>query len=104
MAIGAIPTIPLYRVQSNPDARFQRFGLNDSQLFGKPMADFTVPAVRPAQVPRTQPRPEEAPVRSQPIVTAKPQESPATAVSYSSRSTSQPGTTAVPGAFVDTKA
>lgn len=104
MTLGAIPTIPLYRVQPNPDARFQRFGLNDAQLYGKPMAEFSAPAVRPAQAPRIPTRPEETPVRSQSIVIAKPLETPATAVNYSSRSTNQPGTAAQPGAFVDTKA
>jgi hypothetical protein len=39
MAIGTTPIIPLYRVQPDPNARFERFGLNDSQLFGKPLLE-----------------------------------------------------------------
>jgi hypothetical protein len=37
MAIGFSPIIPLDRVVPDPDARFQRFGVNDTQLFGKPL-------------------------------------------------------------------
>lgn len=37
MGIGQSPLIPLYRVQADPAARFQRFGANDSQLLGKPL-------------------------------------------------------------------
>jgi len=48
MAIGTTPIIPLYRVQPDPNARFQRFGVNDSQLFGKPLVE-TAPAARAAQ-------------------------------------------------------
>ena len=42
MAIGTTPIIPLYRVQPDPNARFQRFGVNDSQLFGKPLVETDV--------------------------------------------------------------
>ena len=37
MNLAGTPLIPLYQVQANPDARFQRFGRNDGQLFGKPI-------------------------------------------------------------------
>lgn len=37
MGIGETPLIPLYRVQTDPEARFQRFGVNNGQLFGKSM-------------------------------------------------------------------
>lgn len=44
MAVGMTPIIPLYRVQPDPDARFQRFGVNDSQFVGKPMVTFATEA------------------------------------------------------------
>ncbi len=37
MALGMTPLIPLNRVVPDPNARFERFGQNDAQLFGKPM-------------------------------------------------------------------
>ena len=37
MAIGFAPIIPLDRVVPDPNVRFQRFGVNDTQLFGKPL-------------------------------------------------------------------
>lgn len=37
MTLGTTPIIPLYQVQSDPQARFQRFGRNGEQLFGKPI-------------------------------------------------------------------
>ena len=52
MTVGLVPLIPLYRVQANPEARFQRFGINDSQLFGKPMVQVTAQEHQPAQPPR----------------------------------------------------
>jgi hypothetical protein len=100
MPIGALPTIPLYRVQPNPDARFQRFGLNDSQLYGKPMAEFSAPALRPAQVERTPARPEEPSVRTQSAATSNPGVEPASSQSLLNPSKGQTG----PGALVDTKA
>ena len=41
MAIGMTPLIPLDRVVPVPDPWLQRFGVNNSQLFGKPMVNFT---------------------------------------------------------------
>lgn len=52
MAVGMTPLIPLYRVQSDPDARFQRFGMNESQLIGKPMVNLG-PESLPSQPQRT---------------------------------------------------
>lgn len=52
MAIGTTPLIPLNRVLADPEARFLRFGVNDSQLFGKPLVSFP-----------TQPRPPEPPTK-----------------------------------------
>ena len=40
MAIGMTPLIPLDRVIADPAARFERFGINNNQLFGKPMVTF----------------------------------------------------------------
>lgn len=45
MGIGQAPLIPLYRFRADPEARFQRFGVNDSQLIGKPLLDLT--AIQP---------------------------------------------------------
>jgi hypothetical protein len=55
MAISSAPLIPLYRVQPLPDARLQRFGVNDSQLFGKPMIQIAAPESKPVQSPRVAP-------------------------------------------------
>jgi len=52
MTVGAVPLFPLYRVQPTPEARLQRFGVNDSQLFGKAMLRVTVPESQPAQAPQ----------------------------------------------------
>lgn len=53
MAVGMAALIPLYRVQPDPNARFQRFGVNDTQLFGKPMIDIGNQATAaPAPPPR----------------------------------------------------
>jgi hypothetical protein len=72
MAIGAIPLIPLHPTQLNPDARFQRFGLNDSQLQGKPLVDLVTPETPPSPQPRTVTRsatrptqPQEPPISKQ---------------------------------------
>jgi hypothetical protein len=51
MAIATAPISPLYRVQTDPAARFQRFGANDSQLFGKPL--LKAPEGRPSQTQAT---------------------------------------------------
>jgi len=54
MAVGFTPIIPMNPIQTNPDARFQRFGTNESQLFGKPMlAGFVAPKVQTSQVQLT---------------------------------------------------
>jgi hypothetical protein len=37
MAIGFAPIIPLDRVVPDPNARFQRFGVDETELFGKPL-------------------------------------------------------------------
>ena len=65
MTVGAVPSIPLYRVQPNPEARFQRFGINDSQLFGKPMVRAAAPESRPLQPPRGSPRIVASPLHTQ---------------------------------------
>lgn len=67
MAIGMSSLIPLYRVQPDPEARFQRFGVNDSQLFGKALVTFGSGA--PAAQPR---KTEDSP--SEESYSAKPQE------------------------------
>jgi hypothetical protein len=71
MAIGFTPIIPMNPVQPNPDARFQRFGTNESHLFGKPLlADFVAPKApnSPVQLPTvTSPPATQAPVH-QPAV------------------------------------
>lgn len=56
MAVGAVPLIPLYRVQPTPDARLQRFGVNDSQLFGKPLLNVATPESQPARATRVESR------------------------------------------------
>lgn len=40
MSIGMTPLTPLHRVLADPEARFQRFGSNDSQLFGKALVNL----------------------------------------------------------------
>ena len=50
MSVGLSPILPMNQVQPNPEARFQRFGKNDSQLYGSPMVDLTAPK---AQAPKT---------------------------------------------------
>lgn len=40
MGIGQSPLIPLYRLQPDPEARLQRFGVQDAQLFGKPLVNL----------------------------------------------------------------
>jgi hypothetical protein len=48
MAIGFPPLIPLDRVVPDPNARFERFGEDDTELFGKPL-DTAIPDYQPAQ-------------------------------------------------------
>lgn len=50
MAIGFPPLIPLYRVVPDPNARFERFGENNVELFGKPL-DTAVANYLPSQAP-----------------------------------------------------
>ena len=40
-----------------PDARLQRFGVNNTQLFGKPMVDLTISRAKPVS-------PQQAPSRT----------------------------------------
>jgi hypothetical protein len=47
MAIGFPPLIPLDRVIPDPNSRFDRFGVDSTQLFGKPL-DTTIPNYQPA--------------------------------------------------------
>ena len=50
MPLGTDPIIPLNRLVPNPDVRFQRFGLNDSRLFGQPLL-ASGPRIPPAKPP-----------------------------------------------------
>lgn len=59
MPIGPAPLIPLHRVIPDPEARFQRFGVNDSQLIGKPILSLPAPAKAEEDPKRTR-TPEEA--------------------------------------------
>ncbi len=52
MALSSMPIIPMNRIQPDPEARFQRFGANNGQLYGKPMVDLVAPK---AQASPTQP-------------------------------------------------
>jgi hypothetical protein len=72
MAIGMTPLIPLDRVIADPAARFERFGVNNDQLFGKPMVTFggltilstatrTVTATPKAETASTPPSPGTEP-------------------------------------------
>jgi hypothetical protein len=67
MALGMTPIIPLNQVLPNPEARFQRFGLNDSKLVGTPVVQLAssrasaapeLPAVRRASTPLSGPADE----------------------------------------------
>ena len=48
MAIGFPPLIPLDRVIPDPNARFERFGEDNTELFGKPLLT-SVPNYQPSQ-------------------------------------------------------
>jgi len=50
MTIGMTPLTPLHPVLTDPEARFQRFGSNGSQLYGKPLVNVA-PATRAAAQP-----------------------------------------------------
>jgi len=87
MAIGFPPIIPLDRVVPDPNARFQRFGIGDTQLFGRPLLT-TVPDYLPS-------RPGWAP-SSQPAAPALP-------AGYTAKAVTAPAekAAAVPGKLVD---
>ena len=106
MAIGTTPIIPLNRFVPSPDARFQRFGVNDTQLFGKPVVDLAAPKVRTPQPPTSLPhataQAHEA-AGSKGGAGAEPSTS---ALGYSAKAGNQPGTGAAPkvGTLLNTKA
>jgi len=63
MAIGMTPISPLYRIQPDPNVRFQRFGVNDSQLFGKPLVETGSqprPVPTPLELARAAAKPQAA--------------------------------------------
>lgn len=99
MAIGMTPLIPLDRVIADPAARFERFGVNNGQLFGKPMVTLgglsTLP-VAPRAIPAT-PKAEAAPAPASPTADQQP---------VLAKWAGNPGTgaPATPGALVDMKA
>jgi hypothetical protein len=63
MPVGMAPLIPLNRLQPDSNARFQRFGQNDSQLFGKPLD--LVPQPQVSQLQKVTPRKPALPVEPQ---------------------------------------
>lgn len=95
MTIAGNPLIPLYQVQADPNARFQRFGRNDSQLFGKPInAELQAPrrAAEPVQVrEKAVADREEAPAAVKPML-------------YAASGHSEPARTAALGSSLDLKA
>jgi hypothetical protein len=98
MAIGMTPLIPLDRVIPDPAARFERFGINNNQLFGKPMVTFggltTLPAeTRTASaVPKAEAAPTPPSPGAEPSLLVKWAENPGT------------GAPSSPGALVDVQA
>ena len=117
MAIGAVPLTPLYPVLANPDARFQRFGLNESKLEGKPMLDLMTSEVRPTPPQQMVSRPTVPHRQTMEVPAAKPEPAvaePRAAVSapqewtsgYTAKagSISETGTGAKPGSYVNLKA
>ncbi|GLH73032.1 hypothetical protein GETHLI_15340 [Geothrix limicola] len=110
MAIGATPLIPLYRVQPIPDARLQRFGVNNAQLFGKPMVEFTAAEAQPSQPAPARPaasRLQDLQDRNQnPALEPRAFLPDATAPATAPRSSNPAGlgTASGPGALVDLKA
>ena len=114
MAIGATPLLPLYRVQPDPNARFQRFGLNDSQLHGKPMVE-TVTASPSSEPKRAVARTTSAKVKVQETPEVKQgvgaekaktalSTTPELAPNYSGRTGTAAGTTPEPGSKLNVKA
>jgi hypothetical protein len=71
MAIGMTPLIPLNRIIPDPAARFERFGVNNDQLFGKPMITFGGLSTLPA-APRAAAKPEAAPAQASPAADQRP--------------------------------
>lgn len=109
MTIGATPLIPLYRVQPIPDARLQRFGVNNTQLFGKPLVEFTTAETRSSKpaVTRQTPTPlQEALDRNQTSALEPPTLGPAVAPATTGVSSNLLGSGGAtkPGALVDLKA
>ena len=113
MAIGASPTIPLYRVQPTPDSRLQRFGVNNSQLFGKPLVSIASPETRPvepakavAHVDSRAPEASSAMADQARSGSDSSIKAASTTSTYSGRSMGGSGTMAAakPGTYVDTKA
>lgn len=112
MSVGMSPIIPLYRVQTDPNARFQRFGVNDSQLFGKPLLSVPQapvtpqehPVVRKAVVPQQNPEDNAAFKPEQPLAGAL--NATASVLGYSVRqeTVTQVGTAPKPGSYVNLKA
>ena len=116
MAISMAPLIPLNRVVPSPDARFQRFGVNGTQLFGKPMVQLGTEAtgdkahrtVLPAAPARTalQAGTETQDTRKAGQPAAQAQDLPATASAHSGWAVNRTGPAAAsaPGSLVDLKA
>ncbi len=106
MAIGASPIIPLHRVLADPEARFQRFGLNDSQLFGKPLVNLASPSKRTVA---QEARPEETLKKTRGLEaepSAQGALAPELAPTYSGQAETQTGLASVPkaGSYVNLKA
>lgn len=96
--------IPLHRVLTDANDRFQRFGANDSQLYGKPLLNFA--SQLPARTVRTQAQPQEEP-EGLGMLGAEPSRAGATAVpAFPAQSEKQLGAGSVPkpGSYLDVKA
>ena len=114
MAIGTASIIPLNRIAADPSARFQRFGQNDSQLFGKSLD--LAPQTQVTQMARLSSQPQETqasdqvtpaghvPLAGQSGLTAS--VPPSTAWTYAGRSISAAGSgsTPKPGSYLNVKA
>jgi hypothetical protein len=61
MAIGMTPLVPLYRVMPDPNARYDRFGIDNNQLFGKPLVAFGGLSIMPAAATQVSSSAEAAP-------------------------------------------
>lgn len=113
MAVGAVPLIPLYRVQPTPDARLQRFGVNDSQLFGKPLMNVAAPESQSIQAQRLESKARPKALSSQEPMegwpqawldsrTTPPEPSPTYQAASASKSIQNPSSK--PGTHLDVKA